>query len=220
MERHEFRAMGTEIELMLDVPPGPAAAQAFSEAEREFGRIEAALSRFLPGSELSALNRSGMVKAGPRPPGRHRARARRPRADRRPVRPDRARRARRRRLRPLLRAGSGRRTESEWQRRSSLRHARGDRPLHPHDQARVRAPASTSEGSARATPSTARPTGSPGSARASSTQAATSPFAAGAGPSASRRRMASLRSSSSPARSRHPGATAGAGAGTARSSTI
>ena len=65
MERHEFRAMGTEIELMLDVPPGPAAAQAFSEAEREFGRIEAALSRFLPGSELSALNRSGMVKAGP-----------------------------------------------------------------------------------------------------------------------------------------------------------
>ena len=31
----------------------------------EFTRIEAALSRFLPGSELSALNRRGSVKAGP-----------------------------------------------------------------------------------------------------------------------------------------------------------
>jgi thiamine biosynthesis lipoprotein len=65
MERHEFRAMGTEIELMLDLPPGPATEHAFAEAEREFTRIEAALSRFLPDSELSALNRRGSVKAGP-----------------------------------------------------------------------------------------------------------------------------------------------------------
>ena len=65
MERHEFRAMGTEIELMLDLPPGPATSHAFSQAEREFGRIEAALSRFLPDSELSALNRSGAVRRGP-----------------------------------------------------------------------------------------------------------------------------------------------------------
>ena len=59
MERREFRAMGTEIELMLDVPSGPAADYAFAEAKREFDRIEAALSRFLPDSELSALNRRG-----------------------------------------------------------------------------------------------------------------------------------------------------------------
>ena len=65
MERHEFRAMGTEIELMLDLPRGPAASHAFAQAERGFGRIEAALSRFLPDSELSTLNRSGTVKAGP-----------------------------------------------------------------------------------------------------------------------------------------------------------
>ena len=71
MERHEFHAMGTEVELMLDVPPGPAAVHAFSEIEKEFGRIEAALSRFLPGSQLSALNRSGQVKAGPDLHGRH-----------------------------------------------------------------------------------------------------------------------------------------------------
>jgi thiamine biosynthesis lipoprotein len=65
MERHEFHAMGTEVELMLDLPRGPAAVHAFSEIEKEFGRIEAALSRFLPSSQLSTLNRSGQVKAGP-----------------------------------------------------------------------------------------------------------------------------------------------------------
>jgi FAD:protein FMN transferase len=65
MERHEFRAMGTEIELMLDLPSGPATEHAFREVEAEFGRIEAALSRFLPDSELAALNRRGSLKAGP-----------------------------------------------------------------------------------------------------------------------------------------------------------
>jgi len=65
MERHEFHAMGTEVELMLDLHPGPATEHAFREVEAEFGRIEAALSRFLPDSELSALNRTGTVKAGP-----------------------------------------------------------------------------------------------------------------------------------------------------------
>ena len=45
MERHEFRAMGTDVELMLDLPPGPAVDRAFAEVEREFGRIEKALFR-------------------------------------------------------------------------------------------------------------------------------------------------------------------------------
>ena len=65
MERHEFRAMGTDVELMLDLPPGRAVDGGFAEVEREFGRIEKVLSRFLASSELSALNRTGSVKAGP-----------------------------------------------------------------------------------------------------------------------------------------------------------
>jgi len=65
MERHEFRAMGTEVEVLVDLPPGEAANSAFAETEREFERIEAALSRFRPESELSSLNRLGTVKAGP-----------------------------------------------------------------------------------------------------------------------------------------------------------
>jgi FAD:protein FMN transferase len=65
MERHEFRAMGTEVEVLLDLPAGPAAERALHGVESEFARIEAALSRFLPDSELSALNRRGELKAGP-----------------------------------------------------------------------------------------------------------------------------------------------------------
>jgi thiamine biosynthesis lipoprotein len=65
MQRHEFHAMGTEVELILDLPPGPAVSGAFAEVEREFARIEAALSRFLPDSELSVLNRRGTLRAGP-----------------------------------------------------------------------------------------------------------------------------------------------------------
>ena len=65
MERHEFRAMGTEVEVLLDLPAGPAAERALHGVEGEFARIEAALSRFLPDSELSTLNRRGELKAGP-----------------------------------------------------------------------------------------------------------------------------------------------------------
>lgn len=64
MQRHEFHAMGTEVELLLDRAPGPATTRAFAAVEAEFGRIEDALSRFLPSSELSTLNRTGRVKAG------------------------------------------------------------------------------------------------------------------------------------------------------------
>jgi FAD:protein FMN transferase len=62
MERHEFRAMGTEIELLVDAED---AAAAFTVVEAEFERLEALLSRFRPDSELSRLNRDGSIEAGP-----------------------------------------------------------------------------------------------------------------------------------------------------------
>jgi len=65
MERHAFRAMGTEIELLLDADPGLETAAALWAAEAEFRRLEALLSRFRPASELSRLNRAGRLLAGP-----------------------------------------------------------------------------------------------------------------------------------------------------------
>lgn len=62
MTTHAFRAMGTEMELHLEAEPGQAALH---EAEAEIRRLEALLSRFLPGSELSRLNRSGRLAVGP-----------------------------------------------------------------------------------------------------------------------------------------------------------
>jgi thiamine biosynthesis lipoprotein len=59
MHRHSFRAMGTEVELFL-VGEGVGALEA---AEHEFHRLEALLSRFLPDSELSQLNRRGRLEA-------------------------------------------------------------------------------------------------------------------------------------------------------------
>jgi thiamine biosynthesis lipoprotein len=54
--------MGTEIELFVDAqaPDGP-----MDEAEREFRRLELILSRFLPDSELSRLNRARVMRVGP-----------------------------------------------------------------------------------------------------------------------------------------------------------
>ena len=49
---------------MLDLPRGPAASHAFAQAERGFGRIEAALSRFRDDSELSRLNRRRQDRPG------------------------------------------------------------------------------------------------------------------------------------------------------------
>jgi FAD:protein FMN transferase len=57
-----FRAMGTEIELLVDALEAGAALDA---AENEFHRLEALLSRFRPDSELSRLNASGSLDAGP-----------------------------------------------------------------------------------------------------------------------------------------------------------
>lgn len=60
--RHRFRAMGTEIELLVEAED---AAGALTAAEREFHRLEALLSRFRDDSELSRLNRLGRLAAGP-----------------------------------------------------------------------------------------------------------------------------------------------------------
>ena len=60
MERRVFRAMGTEIELLVHADGADAALDA---AEQEFHRLESLLSRFRPDSELSRLNRDGAVDA-------------------------------------------------------------------------------------------------------------------------------------------------------------
>lgn len=57
-----FRAMGTEIELVVEADE---AAAALAAAEAEFHRLEALLSRFRADSELSRLNSDGTLAAGP-----------------------------------------------------------------------------------------------------------------------------------------------------------
>jgi FAD:protein FMN transferase len=62
MEHRSFHAMGTEIELLVD---GEDAGRALVAAEAEFHRLEGLLSRFRDDSELSRLNASGTLEAGP-----------------------------------------------------------------------------------------------------------------------------------------------------------
>jgi FAD:protein FMN transferase len=62
IERRTFRAMGTEIELLVEAE---GADDALAAAESEFHRLEALLSRFRDDSELSQLNRDGSIDAGP-----------------------------------------------------------------------------------------------------------------------------------------------------------
>jgi thiamine biosynthesis lipoprotein len=64
MQRHSFRAMGTDVEILLDTVAGPEALLALASAEAEFERLEALLSRFRPDSELSRLNAQGELDAG------------------------------------------------------------------------------------------------------------------------------------------------------------
>ncbi len=62
MTRSTFRAMGTDVELIVQ------SSQADSElaaSEAEFHRLERLLTRFDPGSELSRLNEKGSLEAGP-----------------------------------------------------------------------------------------------------------------------------------------------------------
>jgi thiamine biosynthesis lipoprotein len=65
MLRREFRAMGTDVELLLEASGGDEAETALEAAQAGFERLEALLSRFLPDSELSALNRAGALRARP-----------------------------------------------------------------------------------------------------------------------------------------------------------
>lgn len=64
MERLAFRAMGTEVEALLDAPVGLETILALASVEREFARLERLLSRFDPASELSRLNGEGSLQAG------------------------------------------------------------------------------------------------------------------------------------------------------------
>ncbi len=61
MLKRTFRAMGTDIELLLDAEPGERAEGALDRAEAEFERLEQVMSRFRDDSELSRLNRDGMI---------------------------------------------------------------------------------------------------------------------------------------------------------------
>lgn len=62
IERRTFRAMGTEIELLVEAE---GADDALAAAESELHRLESLLSRFRDDSELSQLNRDGSIDAGP-----------------------------------------------------------------------------------------------------------------------------------------------------------
>ena len=62
MLRHHFKAMGTEIELLLEADGDNSP---LFQAEDEFRRLESLLSRFQPDSELSRLNRAGELSVGP-----------------------------------------------------------------------------------------------------------------------------------------------------------
>jgi FAD:protein FMN transferase len=57
-----FKAMGTEVELLVEAD---GAERALEAAEDEFHRLEALLSRFLSDSELSRLNAERSLEPGP-----------------------------------------------------------------------------------------------------------------------------------------------------------
>jgi FAD:protein FMN transferase len=61
MMRRTFRAMGTDVELLLEADPGERAERALDRAEAEFERLEQVMSRFRDDSELSRLNRDGRI---------------------------------------------------------------------------------------------------------------------------------------------------------------
>jgi thiamine biosynthesis lipoprotein len=67
MLRRAFRAMGTDVEVLLAAEPGDRVAErVLDDAAVEFERLEQVMSRFRVDSELSALNRESCVtKASP-----------------------------------------------------------------------------------------------------------------------------------------------------------
>jgi FAD:protein FMN transferase len=60
MQQRSFSAMGTTIELLVETAD---AERAFDAAAMEFERLEQVMSRFRPTSELSQLNRDGLIDA-------------------------------------------------------------------------------------------------------------------------------------------------------------
>ena len=65
MQRYCFQAMGTTVDCLLEADTSAESSAALWAVEAEFRRLEALLSRFLPDSELSALNRDGSLYCGP-----------------------------------------------------------------------------------------------------------------------------------------------------------
>jgi thiamine biosynthesis lipoprotein len=61
MARHDFRAMGTDVEVHLEPVDGQPAA-AFAEVEQLFEHFELLFSRFRPDSALSQLNAHGSAE--------------------------------------------------------------------------------------------------------------------------------------------------------------
>ncbi len=62
---HAFRAMGTDVLLVLDAPPTADAVRALRDAERELRRLEAIFTRFDPASELRRLERDRARRCSP-----------------------------------------------------------------------------------------------------------------------------------------------------------
>ena len=62
MRRWTFKAMGTDVELVVRAH---ATEAELADAKAEFHRLEALLTRFDPASELSRLNAEGSIEAGP-----------------------------------------------------------------------------------------------------------------------------------------------------------
>ncbi len=62
IERSRFRAMGTDVELLVQ-PTNGGAGRAFAAAKDEFERLEQIMSRFRLESELSRLNSAGALDA-------------------------------------------------------------------------------------------------------------------------------------------------------------
>lgn len=65
MTRRRFRAMNTDVEILIDARPSPAVERLCDLAESEFSRYEQTFSRFREDSELSRLNRAGCLLPSP-----------------------------------------------------------------------------------------------------------------------------------------------------------
>lgn len=63
MVRHVFRAMGTSVEILLDVDPSFDTVLGLGSVERLFWRLEDSMTRFDPESELSRLKAAGWIDA-------------------------------------------------------------------------------------------------------------------------------------------------------------